>query len=41
MAVSRKENFIITMAYSSMLAYGPHEIFYNILDFCAEILRYF
>ncbi len=41
MAGSGKENFITTMIYSSMLTYSPKEVNYYILDFGAEILRYF
>lgn len=41
MAGSGKENFITTMIYSSSLAYSPEEVNYYILDFGAEILRYF
>lgn len=41
MAGSGKENFITTMIYSSMLTYTPEEVNYYILDFGAEILRYF
>lgn len=41
MAGSGKENFITTMIYSSALAYSASEVNYYILDFGAEILRYF
>lgn len=41
MAGSGKENFITTMIYSSSLAYTPDEVNYYILDFGAEVLRYF
>ena len=41
MAGSGKENFITTMICSSMLYYSPNEINYYIVDFGAEILRYF
>ena len=41
MAGSGKENFITTMIYSSMLVYTPEEVNYYILDFGAEVLRYF
>lgn len=41
MAGSGKENFITTMIYSSSLAYSAEEVNYYILDFGAEILRYF
>ena len=41
MAGSGKENFITTMIYSSMITYTPDEVNYYIIDFGAEILRYF
>ena len=41
MAGSGKENFITTMIYSSMLFYSPAEVNYYIIDFGAEVLRYF
>ena len=41
MAGSGKENFITTIIYSSMLTYTPNEVNYYILDFGAEILKYF
>lgn len=41
MAGSGKENLITTMIYSSMLFYSPEEVNYYIIDFGAEVLRYF
>ena len=40
-AGSGKENFITSLIYSSMITYTPNEVNYYILDFGAEILRYF
>ncbi len=41
MAGSGKENFITSMIYSSLITYTPSEVNYYILDFGAEILRYY
>lgn len=38
---SGKENFITTMIYSSMLYYSSDEVNYYIMDFGAEVLKYF
>lgn len=40
-AGSGKENFIMTLIYSSMLRYSPNEINYYIMDFGAEVLKMF
>lgn len=38
---SGKENFIMTLIYSSMLLYTPEEINFYIMDFGAEVLKVF